>query len=319
MTDAKTECPVCSFSDRKERFEQIDYPALDHQQAPDIPSVILVCPDCETGFAWPMPSDNSLAGLYENSEYWGNSIPPISDRSYPIPFSLAEERWRLISARLKKEKKEAQLSILDVGAGQGCLGLVARRNLDTSFCYSVVEPDLQMNKGLKRAWGSNGSAVLKVYNTLSEVSETYDVIVMSHVLEHATDPVGFLRNVSNYLNRDGFLFIDVPNCDFFYKTDVFPHLLFFSPRSMRHLLDHSNLMSIDVKEWGRNRESMLVNANTTGLLKTGFRLFDRFFYRILNGIPISLYKLYYKWYFGMGRQQPNGLWIRAFVELERSK
>jgi SAM-dependent methyltransferase len=47
----------------------------------------------------------------------------------------------------------------------------------------------------------------------------FDFIVASHVLEHVPDPVGWLNQLSNFLNPGGFVFLAVPD-----KQFIFDHL-----------------------------------------------------------------------------------------------
>jgi SAM-dependent methyltransferase len=52
-----------------------------------------------------------------------------------------------------------------------------------------------------------------IYESLEQIPEyeTYDVVIMSHVLEHVIDPIGFLRQVLRRIKPGGVIYIKVPN------------------------------------------------------------------------------------------------------------
>jgi 2-polyprenyl-3-methyl-5-hydroxy-6-metoxy-1,4-benzoquinol methylase len=46
-----------------------------------------------------------------------------------------------------------------------------------------------------------------------EIDETFDVVVLSHILEHVVDPVQVLSVAGRYLKDDGLVLIDVPHAN----------------------------------------------------------------------------------------------------------
>ena len=61
---------------------------------------------------------------------------------------------------------------------------------------------------------------LKKYHSLLEdfdPSRKYDTIIMSHVLEHISDPVAVLKKLSTWLKKDGNLIVCVPNAKSFHR------------------------------------------------------------------------------------------------------
>jgi hypothetical protein len=57
---------------------------------------------------------------------------------------------------------------------------------------------------------------LDVYGQMSELSglEPFDIVVAWHVVEHTTDPVGFLRRTASAMRSDGILALQVPSFEF---------------------------------------------------------------------------------------------------------
>jgi hypothetical protein len=65
----------------------------------------------------------------------------------------------------------------------------------------------------------------------------FDLVILSHVLEHVAAPRAFLGLVRGKLAPLGALFIEVPNQDYLHKLSLGTHLLFFSPTSLGFLLE----------------------------------------------------------------------------------
>ena len=77
---------------------------------------------------------------------------------------------------------------------------------------------------------------------LSEVEEgKYDVIIMTEVIEHIPDPIGFITKLVKLLKVGGTLFMTTPNKSFFdsqaiWETDAPPvHLWWFSRKSIEFI------------------------------------------------------------------------------------
>jgi len=72
----------------------------------------------------------------------------------------------------------------------------------------------------------------KTFADLSDVDGTFDLITMAHVLEHFTDPLDRLRTVSDLLEDDGVLFVEVP-----YMSVAHSHPLMFNKTTLEKLLN----------------------------------------------------------------------------------
>ncbi len=66
---------------------------------------------------------------------------------------------------------------------------------------------------------------LKELTGKESIKRTFDLIWMSHVLEHFSDPIRALRKAYNLLSETGVIYIATPDIDFIYKTGIagFPH------------------------------------------------------------------------------------------------
>lgn len=130
--------------------------------------------------------------------------------------------------------------LLDVGAGNGDFLLLARRigwqasgvDIDPVAAENAYKAGIEVRQGRIEA--------------VSDLSETFDVITMSHVLEHVHDPAGTLLWAYAALKPGGVLYIETPNIDayghFRFKEhwrglEIPRHLVLFNWQSMIELLE----------------------------------------------------------------------------------
>lgn len=103
-------------------------------------------------------------------------------------------------------------AILDVGCGSGWLvGLLAGEGYDSTG-LDFSEKTITFARLNKRG--------KYLCATVDEVKRKYDLVIMSHILEHIPDPVGYLRKVSHLLGPLGLLLVAVPNLDAYDVTSL---------------------------------------------------------------------------------------------------
>lgn len=304
-------CNICLSSIDKKASNMIDYPSINEDVSGiEIPSDILICKSCDVGMAEPMLDQDSINIIYNDSIYWSESLQvKISKKNYPTAFSLAASRWTLIKDYLKKD---SEIEILDIGSGLGCLGISALEDdLVSVSKYVAVDSDRNILKMLSTYWSeNNNSAELNILEDIDQYSGKADIVVLSHVLEHVEDPFLFLSKIKTKIKVGGLLFIDVPNRDYLFKKDVFPHLYFFSLKSLEVLSDRLGLENLDVDGWGRSYTTNPLNDKLKSLLSYLNLLLERFFAKIIFVANDNFHVIFYKWFFGANKRNKNGTWIR---------
>lgn len=102
-------------------------------------------------------------------------------------------------------------NILEIGSGDGVfLKLIRKKNPRIKLV--AIEASVDLCRGLSKI-----PDLVVINSYIEEVSPAgrFDLVVMSHVLEHLEKPRGVLKNIhDNYLNPGGYLYIDIPNQDF---------------------------------------------------------------------------------------------------------
>jgi 2-polyprenyl-3-methyl-5-hydroxy-6-metoxy-1,4-benzoquinol methylase len=206
------------------------------------------CERCELVFADPQPSGKELADYY--ARYWDGevAVSTPSTRRYYFSQSLSRVHY------LKRfEALPANPAVLDVGAGLGLFhdGL---SKLGIRHTYVATETDQDQLRALRERLGSENAFV-----QLSDVpaERRFDLIVLSHVLEHMADPHAMIASLMQRLQPGGLLFIEVPNSDYRYKAIFESHLLFFNPKSLADLLARHGKV-LDVSTVGRDASRLYI-------------------------------------------------------------
>jgi SAM-dependent methyltransferase len=312
MQEKLESCPVCSWAFKDGEYRVVPYPAGKEKAFGNVPHSICLCEDCGLGVAVPVYNEQDLEEYYSGGDFWKNQKAEIlTARGHPVPYALAQERMRLLKPFLREMKRP--LSILDIGAGHGFLGMVAAglKELRVSS-YVCVEKDRALAGSLERTWAMIFQGTpLKVADNIDDVKGEFECVVLSHVLEHIADPATFIKKIIERMAHGGRLFIDVPNQDYLFKGDVFPHLLFFNITSMERLLCQSGLKIELLKTYGGDMDrSPLNKKNASGIrgLQTAFIA------RAKKILPEKAILQLVSSYFQMGRESGRGIWLRAIAK-----
>jgi predicted SAM-dependent methyltransferase len=224
------------------------------------------CRSCEMMFSAPMPSDKSMEEF--NATYFDSAHGGLVRSAPAIAFFNAVGKIRgMHLEKFLSIKNLTATSILEIGPGHGFFAdNWIRRNPGTS--YFGLETD-------KSCYSSLKSCGVELIDTSSKMPST-DVVIISHVLEHVTDPVFFLTNVTEGLKTGGILFIEVPCMDWKYKPLDEPHLLFFDKHPMKILLKRLGFSNIEVSYHGQEIEVMKNESFLKKKLKgIKFKLLER--------------------------------------------
>ena len=88
--------------------------------------------------------------------------------------------------------------------------------------------------------------VLKYDGTI----KTFDFLMCCHVLEHKPNPDDVLNDIKQYIDKDSWIYIEVPNNPNAYIGTFHEHINFFNIESISALLKRNGFKIIDVFEYG---------------------------------------------------------------------
>ena len=134
--------------------------------------------------------------------------------------------------------------VLEIGAGGGYLYHYLKTNVKK---YEAVELSDVQRKYLKKKFK------IKTYKEIYQAPKGfYDVVIIVSVLEHVTDPVGFLRSLKPLLTKRGKIIIECPSIndplvslyhvqsykDFYYRA---VHLNYFNQSHLKKIIQRSGM------------------------------------------------------------------------------
>jgi SAM-dependent methyltransferase len=97
-------------------------------------------------------------------------------------------------------------SIIEIGCGPGYF-------LEKVKPYVKKTCGIDSNNSALQFARNNGLEVYDLETDMKSFWSTFDVVFSFHVLEHVSDPVGFIRDISLYAKPGGKICISVPNQD----------------------------------------------------------------------------------------------------------
>ena len=187
-----------------------------------------------------------VSDLYKG-EYWNERNSEASINSEFTDLDSEGKRRNWVSQFLYTKEYITGKNLLEIGVGAGQSILWFE---DEGFDVKGIEPDARnvsmINKKLKK--GEVIESSVEEFST----EQVFDVIWMSHVLEHLIEPMNFLKKIKKNLKNDGIFFIEVPNCEYevMLKNSIQknPHLFHFTTSALSKLVESVGykILSCDV-------------------------------------------------------------------------
>jgi 2-polyprenyl-3-methyl-5-hydroxy-6-metoxy-1,4-benzoquinol methylase len=264
-------------------------------------------------FAYPVPQISEIEKY--NASYFASAHGGNVDSIYAKAFfeAIAQIRMKYISEVCDLSFRNS-LRILEVGPGKGYLSREVL-SINKNIIYDVIETDTTCYQQLNSIGVS-----IKEYSQLG----TYDLIIISHVLEHTYCPRNFLMKYTALLDSSGHLFLEVPCSDWVHKPKDEPHILFFEKKTMQTLLKSVGIKIIDIGYYGNGIESLI---NPTFWMKISPNLINlivrlrltKFISLFLKGLDFIATDIQRVMVFSSGahvRKEGPAWWIRAVIKVD---
>jgi SAM-dependent methyltransferase len=238
--------------------------ARDHLR-PQVSTEYLVewCTPCAFGRIAGVFAPSDVAAFY-TADYYTHVTPDAADRSSislleRMRMHLAWRRDRGVDLSPQEVARVRSVPALcDVGCGSGQAMSQFRQ---AGYDAVGIEPD-PAARSLAHQFGEvlEGTAEALPANV---AGMQFDVVLLSHVLEHCIDPAAALRNVKQLLAPCGTAVIEVPNNAAlalevygpgWFFADIPRHLQFFTESSLRRALDVAGMRVARVIYTGYTRQ-----------------------------------------------------------------
>ena len=198
----------------------------------------------------PLPTVDELARRYRE-EYRITNGEVASPAYFEFMDRRAEAQKEFVFQKFPPNGRPPR--VLDIGCSAGSL-LLALSERTTSL--TGYEPDVNMAETARRRLPS-ANIVTALCEPDQLQANSFDVITLSHVLEHVIDPVSYLRQLLRILSPNGMVFVEVPhepleevlrivNARFRSKL----HLTYFTPDLLSRCIEAAGARAIKIKTFG---------------------------------------------------------------------
>jgi 2-polyprenyl-3-methyl-5-hydroxy-6-metoxy-1,4-benzoquinol methylase len=229
-------CPLCGGEVRAREARQPGY-CLGTEFR------IMACGGCGAAFAEPMAVDPAIYdAIYGNPEQiagydrYVRYARMVLDAADPLGLLAgSEDVYWAIRACVERAGRGAR--ILEVGSGLGYLTYALRKAGYDALGMDVSK--VAVENALERYGAFYQEADLEDWSVRQAGS--YDLVIMTELIEHLTDPLQFLGLAAKLLKPGGRIVLTTPNKSYypdgaFWETDAPPvHLWWFSERSIEAL------------------------------------------------------------------------------------
>ena len=211
-------------------------------------TMVCRCDDCSLVQAAPRPSlealENYYAIDYRAGCCAGSDVADLS--TFPHDNLYYYNRGRAAADLVAQHLRIEPTNILDVGAGYGhildALGRTYPRARRVAIEFSQVCVRHLQAIGIE-VHSDPADTVLPA------LADSFDVVVLSHVLEHLLDPPELLDVIRDHLSPDGVFYVEVPHIPADavtkYPDHVWaprfdePHITFYSVPTLRQTLEQA--------------------------------------------------------------------------------
>lgn len=210
------------------------------------------CESCGLVFMNPMPTSAEMDKYYAKA-YW--QTHSADDKvSLAKQKDVAQSIKSYIEREMPAQTHGANLSILEIGSSFGValntVGTAIREKTGRVSLYAIEPSEHTVKVGQENY--RDVEIIGKDVAALSKIDLTFDLIILSHVLEHFQDPVSALRLIAGRMHAGSSLFVEVPN--FYGHPSVgYPHSFCFTEISLRNTLRASGLSAKKIDTLYRNK------------------------------------------------------------------
>lgn len=191
------------------------------------------CPKSGLVQTLPMPDMDELIEKEYNGSY--SAYQNVNLRETQI---TSNRRLRRIEKYLSSNSTRR---LLDIGCSTGWFLRTAKTQ-----GYEVAGVEMSPFAAKKANALLGGGVFTGKFEDCDFPKESFDIVYSSAVIEHVHDPISFIKSQSDYLKKDGLIFINTPNMDSlawrrlggnWSMLQLPDHIVFFSPSSITYLLE----------------------------------------------------------------------------------
>lgn len=197
-------CPICTSSSVRCLYNDLSDYLLGHTGN----FVLSRCTECKHEFLSKRPTEAAIEKYYTGNYYThkpANLAKANTKTCFNSITNGAAKLWNMITLRsIENLKALPNQVVLDYGCGNGRTLYQMQKN---GWIVKGFEPDVAAMNSANQLLG-HGSVTNASDSVLR--SDSYDIIILSHVIEHVHSPLQLLLKLKETLREDGTLVITTP-------------------------------------------------------------------------------------------------------------
>ena len=234
-------CPLCEAEAKENNIVDIVENIWENNKN------VYECSNCKLYFI-DEPSQSEIEFLYNSDFYARNNNIIYKFIDAKMKYARALNRFNYIKKFIKKTDN---LNVLEIGASDGLLLSIFKKENFNVFGYELNEN--ARNDALKKYDIKMKDDFLKDKNI---DKNKYNIVIMSHILEHFTNPKYILNSVHNFIGGgvNDILFIEIPytpnykivskdDMKIFFETE---HTIHFNEKNISLLMKECNFKILDI-------------------------------------------------------------------------
>jgi SAM-dependent methyltransferase len=248
MLKVNISCYLCGKDDGVPIASGVD---REYYTTPDVFNIV-ECSNCKLGYLNPRPAVSELPVIYPSNYYsYHMDIDPsklgVASR---LRHKVHGRRFRSLLQHL--DGREA-IDLLDVGCGDGWM-LYLFKSADPKRIKTF---GVDINEQVCAAARARGHIVYCGLFEDTDFDQKFDVINLSNVIEHVTDPVAVVKKSFTSLRPGGILILETPSRDswdarFFRSGNwgsyhIPRHFTFFNPKTIERLGLEAGLSMAEIR------------------------------------------------------------------------
>jgi len=255
-------CPLCS------EVHAVNIAALDYAMwddlAIDAHALLVSCVECGMVYHQTVASESDFAQYYKHNSYYATAETGGAGGFSADEISRYQRTYSIVSKYLNNKNP----SIVDVGAGQG--GFLSWCKDQGLHHLTAIEKSGSCSKFIKN------NLQTPVYNDVVDFAvgnkQAIDVIIISHMLEHAFNPSHLLAQLIDVTDENTLFYFEVPNAAFYVAEEnpwqylYFEHINHFDSIHLEMLLNDLGLGALFkvessfIPEKGNDQECCVIVA-----------------------------------------------------------
>lgn len=234
-------CPLCEAEAKENNIVDIVENIWENNKN------VYECSNCKLYFI-DEPSQSEIEFLYNSDFYAKNNNIIYKFIDAKMKYARALNRFNYIKKFIKKTDN---LNVLEIGASDGLLLSIFKKENFNVFGYELNEN--ARKDALKKYDIKMRDDFLKDKNI---DKNKYNIVIMSHILEHFTNPKYILNSVHNFIGGgvNDILFIEIPytpnykivskdEMKIFFETE---HTVHFNEKNISLLMKECNFKILDI-------------------------------------------------------------------------